>query len=108
MTSTRPVYERVAAVAGLQDGARLSRTRLFDLLAEDVEWWVAGPTGVIGAGGTAHATCSGGSPTATARPAAASYEEYRMAACAVWDALFRAVPERAAHALAALRRRCPH
>ena len=34
-----------------------------------------------------------GAPTspATARPAAASYDEYFVAACAAWDALFRAV-----------------
>jgi len=37
------------------------------------------------------AACSASPPSASAPPAAASYEEYRIAACAAWDALFRAV-----------------
>jgi len=41
----------------------------------------------------AGAACAGtGSPPSTAAPsAAASFDEYRTAACAAWDALFRAV-----------------
>lgn len=39
----------------------------------------------------AGAACGPGAPSATTRPAAASYEEYAVAACAAWDALFRAV-----------------
>jgi hypothetical protein len=39
----------------------------------------------------AGAGCGGGAPSATARPAAASYDEYRIAACAAWESLFRAV-----------------
>ncbi|HYU49908.1 MAG TPA: nuclear transport factor 2 family protein [Candidatus Limnocylindria bacterium] len=51
---TEPLDERIAAVAGLHDGARLSRTGLFDLLAEDVEWWVAGPPDAFAWAGTFH------------------------------------------------------
>jgi len=39
----------------------------------------------------AGAACGDGSSRATARPAAASYDEYVVAACAAWDAMFRAV-----------------
>src|SRR5690242_240962 len=35
--------------------------------------------------------CGPGAPTASTRPAAASYEQYAVSACAAWDALFRAV-----------------
>ena len=44
--------------------------------------------GLVVLGGAA---CGGGAPSATARPAPASYAEYAVAACAAWDALFRAV-----------------
>jgi hypothetical protein len=37
------------------------------------------------------AACGGGTPDATARPAAGSDAEYAVAACTAWDALFRAV-----------------
>jgi hypothetical protein len=37
------------------------------------------------------AACGGAPSSPSARPAAASYDEYRNAACAAWDALFRAV-----------------
>jgi hypothetical protein len=37
------------------------------------------------------AACSGAPPSATGRPIAASYDEYRTSTCAAWDALFRAV-----------------
>jgi hypothetical protein len=37
------------------------------------------------------AACSGSPPGGTARPVAASYDQYRTAACAAWDALFGAV-----------------
>jgi len=35
--------------------------------------------------------CTGSLPGVSAPPAAASYDEYRIAACAAWEALFRAV-----------------
>jgi ketosteroid isomerase-like protein len=40
---TEAVDEHVTSVAGLHEGAGLKRTPLFDLLDENVEWWVAGP-----------------------------------------------------------------
>jgi len=48
------VDEQIALVAGLHEGARLSRTGLFDLLADDVEWWVAGPADAFPWAGTFH------------------------------------------------------
>jgi ketosteroid isomerase-like protein len=51
---TEPLDDQIASVAGLHDGARLSRTGLFDLLADDVEWWVAGPADVFAWAGTFH------------------------------------------------------
>jgi ketosteroid isomerase-like protein len=48
------INERIALVAGLHDGARLSRTGLFDLLADDVEWGVAGPADAFPWAGTVH------------------------------------------------------
>jgi ketosteroid isomerase-like protein len=42
--------DRIAAVAGLHEGPGLSRTRLFDLLDADVEWWAAGPAAFPWAG----------------------------------------------------------
>jgi ketosteroid isomerase-like protein len=51
---TEPLADAIASVAGLHDGARLSRTRLFDLLGDDVEWWVAGPADGFAWAGTFH------------------------------------------------------
>jgi ketosteroid isomerase-like protein len=51
---TEPADDRIALVAGLHDGARLPRTGLFDLLADDVEWWVAGPADAFPWAGTFH------------------------------------------------------
>jgi ketosteroid isomerase-like protein len=51
---TEPLDDAIASVAGLHDGARLSRTRLFDLLDDGVEWWVAGPADVFAWAGTFH------------------------------------------------------
>jgi uncharacterized protein len=45
---------RIAAVAGLHEGAALSRTGLFDLLDEGVEWWVAGPPDLFPWAGAFH------------------------------------------------------
>lgn len=39
----------------------------------------------------AGAACEGSPPSATAGPAVDSYDEYAVASCAAWDALFRAV-----------------
>lgn len=51
---TEPLDDPIASVAGLHDGARLSRTRLFDLLDDGVEWWVAGPADAFAWAGTFH------------------------------------------------------
>lgn len=51
---TEPIDERIASVAGLHEGAALSRTRLFDLLDDSVEWYVAGPPNAFAWAGTFH------------------------------------------------------
>ncbi len=50
----KPIDERIASVAGLHEGAGLSRTRLFDLLDDGVEWYVAGPADAFAWAGTFH------------------------------------------------------
>jgi uncharacterized protein len=46
------IDERIAAVRSLHEGALLSRDRLFELLDDGVEWWVAGDPGIFPWAGT--------------------------------------------------------
>jgi hypothetical protein len=54
------VDEQIQLVAGLHDGARLSRTGLFNLLAKDVERWVAGPLDAFAGPARSMATTASG------------------------------------------------
>jgi uncharacterized protein len=46
------IEERIGAVRSLHEGALLSRDRLFELLDDGVEWWVAGDPAVFPWAGT--------------------------------------------------------